>query len=315
MSFIPQRPGAGGFTLIELVVVLVILSLLTHLAVRELGKASHARMRRAAEEQIEEVQGAVWRRVSGGEPEGFLVDMGRLPRAVSETNETGRAVLSLAELWRRPDGVAPFALRAAAATNLVVPASVKEDLADESVKVPCGWRGPYLRMPFGKDRLLDPWGNPVETLDDAGFARLLAESGRAVAPGSEVRRIRHLGADARPDDVVAPEGEAERDCEAELAPGRLANPLAVTANFVNSQGPASVSGDVRCRWYMPCGGAITGGVESASLAGGAFAVFSFDSLPPGVCTLVVDVGGACRALERVTVPPGGRGLNIKVYVP
>ena len=39
----------GGFTLIELVVVLVILSLLTHLAVRELGKASHARMSRAAE--------------------------------------------------------------------------------------------------------------------------------------------------------------------------------------------------------------------------------------------------------------------------
>ena len=99
--------------------------------------------------------------------------------------------------------------------------------------------------------------------------------------------------------------------------GITLNPLtlAVTANFVNSQGPSPVSGDVRCRWYMPCGGAITGGLEKVSLAGASFAAFSFEGLPPGVCTLVVDVGGASRARERVTVPPGGRELNIKVYVP
>ena len=310
-----QRPGTGGFTFIELVVVLVILSLLTHLAVRELGKASHARMRRAAERQLEEVQGAVWRMAPCGEPEGFLVDMGRLPHAVTATNESGRTVLSLAELWKRPEGVAPFELRSAAATNLVVSASVREELVDESITVPCGWRGPYLRMPFGKERLLDAWGNPMETLDDAGFARLLAENGAAVASGGEIWKVRHLGADARPDDVVTPEGEFERDCEAVLSPGRRLNSLAVTANFVNSQGPSPVSGDVRCRWYMPCGGAITGGLEKVSLAGTSFAAFSFEGLPPGVCTLVVDVGGASRARERVTVPPGGRELNIKVYVP
>ena len=315
MSLKLQRPGSGGFTLIELVVVLVLLSLLTHLAVRELGKASHARMRRAAERQLEEIQGAVWCRAPGGEPEGFLVDMGRLPCAVSATNENGRAVLSLAELWKRPGDVPPFALRVAAATNLVVPASVKIDLVDESIAVPCGWRGPYLRMPFGKDRLFDPWGNPVETLDDAGFARLLAEDGAAVASGGEIWKVRHLGADARPDDVVPPEGESERDCEALIAPGRRANVLAVTANFVNSQGPSPVSGDVRCRWYMPCGGAITGGVEKASLTGGSFAAFSFEGLLPGVCTLVVDVGGSVRARERITIPPGGRELSVKVYVP
>lgn len=310
-----QRSCAYGFTLIELVVVLAILSLLAHLAVRELGRASHARMRRAAERQLEEIQGAVWRISPGGEPEGFLADMGRLPRAAAATNESGRVVLSLAELWRRPEGTAPFELRAASATNLVVPASAKDELADDSVMVPCGWRGPYLRMPFGKGRLLDPWGNPVETLDDAGFARLLAEDGAPVAPGREVWKVRHLGADARPDDVVAPSGEHDRDSAALLSPGRRANTLAVTANFVNSQGPSAVSGDVRCRWYMPCGGAITGGVAKTSLAGASFASFSFEGLPPGVCTLVVDVGGTGRARERVTVPPGGRVLDVKVHVP
>lgn len=317
MFKLPARTDTSrGFTLIELVVVLVILSLLTHLAVREMGKVQDGRLARQAERQLEEIRAAVWQTDRGEEPTGFLVDMGRLPRAQATTNETGRTVLTLSELWRRPDDVAPFALRAASTTNLVVPAAVKSELADASVIVPCGWRGPYLRLPTGRDRLIDPWGNPFETPDDAGFVRLFLTNEVAAVAGHPVGAIRHLGADARPDDRQAPATARERDGRIDFLPaGGGTNPLAVNANFVNGNGPVGVSGEVRCRWYLPCGGAITGAVEKTSLAGGSFTTFSFTGVPPGVCTLVVDVGGKACARTRVLLPPGGRSVDLKVWVP
>ena len=310
-----EMARAGGFTLIEMVVVLLILSLLTHLAVRELGRGAEAKMRRQADRQLEELQGAVWRMPPGAAPEGFLADMGRLPRATASTNEYGREVLSLSELWKMPDDARPFALRRAVSSNLVVSASVSDVLADDTVVVPCGWRGPYLHMPFGGDRLLDVWGNPFETLDDAGFARLLAEDGSPVARGAPVAKARHLGADARPDGDVTPGKDADRDGETRLAPSGGGGALAVTANFMNSAGPAAVSGEVRCRWYMPCGGAITGAVESVSLSGGTYASFAFEGMSPGTCVVAVDVGGEPRARRSVVVPPGGTAVDMKVYLP
>ena len=305
-----------GFTLIELVVVLVILSLLTHLAVREMGKVQTTHQQRQAARQLDEIRQAVWATESGAEPTGFLVDLGRLPRAQATTNEMGQTVLTLSELWRRPVDVAPFALRAASVTNLVVPAALKNDLADVEVIVPCGWRGPYLHLPFGRDRLLDPWGNPFETPDDAGFTRLFLTNDVAAVAGRPVGAIRHLGADARPDNQQVPAAAADREGRVELIPsGGAATALAVTANFVNGSGPVGVSGEVRCRWYLPCGSAITGDVAKVSLAGASFTSFSFAGLPPGLCTLAVDVGGRTCARTRVVLPPGGRTIDLKVWVP
>ena len=297
--------------------VLVILSLLTHLAVREMGKIRLAQTQKAAMRQLEEIRSAVWKAApGGGEPTGFLVDMGRLPRAWVATNETGRAVSTLSELWVRPPGVAPFALRAATATNLVAAAKVKAALVDPALLIPCGWRGPYLRLPTGRDRLLDPWGNPFESLDDAGFARLVTTNNTPVAAGGPVERVRHLGADARPDDQLAPAEAADRDGAADLAPqGGVRLPLAVTANFVNASGPAGVTGEVRCRWYMPSGSAITGDVATVTLAGESFATFSFEGLAPGVCTLAIDVGTRKCAETSCVMNPGGRRLDLKVLVP
>lgn len=304
-----------GFTLIELVVVLMVLALVTHLAVRELGKVQRARLGQAANAQLETVRDAVWRTAPGEEPTGFLVDLGRLPRAARATNELGRVVGTLAELWERPADVAPFAFRPAVESNLVAAVAEKAALVDATVVVPCGWRGPYVRLPFGRDRLLDAWGNPLETPDDAGYARLLGVDGQAAEVGTPVARVRHFGADGRPDDAVEPPDAAARDVSVDLVPeGRLANPLVVNASFVSGANPSTVDGTARCRWYMPCGGAITGGVATATLAGVAQTSFAFEGLPPGMCTLAVDVGGARRALERVVVPPGGRIVDVKVAV-
>ncbi len=305
-----------AFTLIELVVVLAIMALLTHLAVREAGNVRRDRLRAAADEQLEAIRDAVWKDGEGGEPTGFLVDMGRLPRAQAATNESGLAVATLSELWRRPAGVPEFALRHASATNLVVPEALKSRLADVSVRVPCGWRGPYLRLPFGRDRLLDPWGNPVETPDDAGYSRLTSPDGRAAEADAPVGRVAHFGADARPDGAVEPPDEAARDAAADFLPaGGTSNPLVVTASFMDGDGPRIPTGAVECRWYMPCGGAITGDVATAEMSSAAFRTFEFEGLPPGVCTVVVCESGANRAVERVVVKPGGRQVNVKVRLP
>ncbi len=311
-----------GFTLIELVVVLAVLALLTHLAVRELGRVQRAHLGKRAGEQLAAVRDAVWRMDGGAdEPTGFLVDTGRLPRAVAETNEQGRTVLTLAELWQRPAGLPAFDLRRADASNLVVSAAVKVDLADGDIRIPCGWRGPYVRLPFGGTRLFDPWGNPMETPDDAGFARLTTTNGVALgAVGQPVGRLRHFGADARPDAAVTPADEAARDAEVVLgADGRLSNSLGLTISFRGADGPKGVidsaAGDSQLRWYMPCGGAITGGVHNLVLRDESVRLLTLDGLPPGVCTLVVTVAKRKRAVTRVVIPPGGRQVDLKVFVP
>ncbi|MFW5692834.1 MAG: hypothetical protein ACOCWL_01325, partial [Thermoguttaceae bacterium] len=69
--------------------------------------------------------------------------------------------------------------------------------ADDEVVVPCGWRGPYLRLPVGADEALDGWGRPFEIDADS-------ETGEIVA-------VRSLGADglagASPEDPYTDELE------------------------------------------------------------------------------------------------------------
>lgn len=302
-----------GFTLVELVVVLAVLAVVTHLAVREMAHLRDGRLGRSADAQLESVRDAVWRVSPGEEPSGFVADMGRLPRGVATTNGAGSVSVSLRELWERPARVRAYAVRPATAENLVGPTN---DLVDAEVRIGCGWRGPYVRLPLGADRLADPWGNRMENRDDAGYDRLLDMDGSAVAAGGSVWRIRHLGADGRLDADAAPAGVAQRDAVVSFLPdGGATNTLSVTASFVNGTGPASVDGTVQFRWYAPCGDAITGAVASVEVSGGALAACSFKSVPPGVSTLVVRVGGRTCAREHVVVPPGGRDVSMKVLVP
>ena len=197
--------------------------------------------------------------------------------------------------------------------NLVAPTN---DLADARILVGCGWRGPYVRLPPGAARLVDPWGNRMENRDDAGYDRLFDAAGQPVSAGGSVWRVRHLGADGRQDADVAPADVARRDADVAFLPaGGTTNLLAVTATLVGADGPKSVSGDVRVRWYAPCGSAITGAVASVSLDGAAVASCVFAGVPPGVATLAVLVGDRLCAREQVVVPPGGRDVSMKVFVP
>ena len=262
-----------AFTLVEMMVVLVVIAAVAHLAVRELGRAMDSRRERAAGRQLEEIRAAVWSIGADGEPRGFLADTGLMPRAADGT---------LSELWRRPDAIAAHSLVAATAANLRVPENEKAALADASVLVPAGWRGPYIDLPFGKTRLRDPWGNPVETPDAAGLSRIWTTNGAAVA-------VSHYGADALARSIrtvsLLPEGECT---------------LAVTAEF-----PGDFAGEIVYKWYGPCGSSVTGGV--AKVAYPAAAVFR--NLTPGVKILKDSVSGAAR---RIVVRPGGNLVHLKL---
>ena len=120
----------GAFTLVELVVVLAVIAVLTHLAVRELAHLRDGRLSDAADRQLEEIRLSVFDDSAEGAARGFLADMGRLPKATDGT---------LSELWQKPAGALEYAVRQATETNLVLGAKT---LANASVYVPTGWRGP-----------------------------------------------------------------------------------------------------------------------------------------------------------------------------
>ena len=148
------RGRRAAFTLLEMAIVLAILALVTHIAVTRLVDDTYKP--RLAQRQIDDIARAIAgsddERDAEGLPSrsGFLADMGRMPH-------------SLEELWRRPDSdAALYAVRQASLANLG-----NGDHSDNDVYVACGWRGPYLRLPSGRDRLLDPWGNEYAYTSDA----------------------------------------------------------------------------------------------------------------------------------------------------
>ena len=64
-----NRRAQRGFTLIELTLVLFVLALSAHLAVRELSRQRAARLRTAADAQLDAMAAAVW---DGASASGFL---------------------------------------------------------------------------------------------------------------------------------------------------------------------------------------------------------------------------------------------------
>lgn len=187
-----------AFTLVELTVVLTVIAILTHLAVRELGSLRDRKLAKAADGQLDTIRTA---------SAAFLSDVGRLPRWTVATNGD-EEVRTLSELWMRPDDLPPSAV-----TNL------------DGVAVRAGWRGPYLRLPFGKTRLFDPWGNPIESRDAAGLVRLWATN-------SIVTNVCHYGPSAqardRRDRSLVPDGGAAQSVVVNVWSDREAGACKVT---------------------------------------------------------------------------------------
>ena len=279
-----------GFTLIELAVVLFILGLVAHMAVREASKLKESKLRLAANRQLAEIARAVYDDGLDG-PSGFLADMGRLPRVAYAAGDADSGPLTLRELYERPEGVRDYAARYATAANLAPGAP--GEIADASLCVPCGWGGPYLRLPVGRQRLTDPWGNYIESPDEAGLARLLDANSNAVATaGQTVALLRHYGSDGMADATKSPATEEQRDATFPLPAS--ASSCGVLLTFP--------SGSVtNVFWYSPSGSAITGGVRRVSSGECQVLV---DGLSPGVRYLKVFRSDALPRVLQVMLKPG-----------
>jgi prepilin-type N-terminal cleavage/methylation domain-containing protein len=248
-----------AFTLLELTVVIAIVSVLTHLAVRELGKVRNTRLERAADRQLEEIRSAAI---------AFLDDVGRLPRLSAVTNGDGSVSWSLCELWRRPADVLPSR-------------AVEKD----GVCLAAGWNGPYLKLPFGKSRLLDPWGNPIELEDSARLQRLWADE------SGEITNVCHYGRTA----------QAAGKRELSLLPdgGKC-------GTLILSVDAGDWAGDVSCRWYAPHGSDVT---NSATLTHPAGRQFVFEDVPCG--RRMVRVSAAGTTVRQITVEGGVNLIELK----
>lgn len=234
--------SSRGFTLIELVMVLTILSVLSVLAIRKVGdgaaEARRAKSDRILEDLAEAIvgdpfaqDGVVRDREGAVINTSFLSDVGRLPHAwprpdADPGDEDAIRTLTLAELFVKPQSADPslptFVLPFnyyPATTNFFAP-GVDPKLADEKVLVPCGWRGPYLRMTSGDSDvyLSDGWKRPFTARRDEFVgasgeceARILPEdfgrwrdssgtvfvAGTVMSNGFEIAFVRHLGDDKR----------------------------------------------------------------------------------------------------------------------
>ncbi|MEM9368543.1 MAG: type II secretion system protein [Planctomycetota bacterium] len=177
---------ARGLTLIELVVVLIILTALTGVAVQSLEPLADQSRYEATQQTLEDAGGAIFEQLSDGGSltyTGFVADIGRLPVSVGTAPERYAS-----ELWdndRDLNGVADLP-----AFNLV-PFDDPDTNEDESMRtnnrilVSAGWRGPYLLLPPGRDSLIDGFGNPIVCYDPTDTA--------IAAAGAQISLLRSLG--------------------------------------------------------------------------------------------------------------------------
>lgn len=164
---IPRRRFRSGLTLLELMVVLVILAIVATVAVQSLQPQVDSQRFDSAARLLEEIKvatlGPSQKFQLDGTPivSGFVADVGRFPRIETSENDT-EEFLSLGELWSNENQLAsqfPFQFRA----------GPEQPVDYSTIRLPCGWRGPYLQLPIGTKQLVDPWGRPPEpVLDETG---------------------------------------------------------------------------------------------------------------------------------------------------
>lgn len=140
---LPGRDLQRGFTLIELVIIIVVLGVLATVAIPRFTNLAESSKEQATKEEMMALKRAIIGNpgvTSGGAyvDRGFEGDVGFVPSQLSD-------------LVRRPDSVAPY---------------------DRLTRL--GWNGPYIDS-SGGDYLTDAWGSPY--VYDPANRRLMSVGG------------------------------------------------------------------------------------------------------------------------------------------
>lgn len=156
-----------GFTLIELVLVLVILSVLATVALETVEPEVDQTRFEASQRTVDSVRDAIFdeQLIADGRTiyTGFVVDMGRPP--VTRVDVVDNSLLTASELWDQ-QALQSYGAIEANSTNITSnDAENKKDadgdvvVEDTDVFVRFGWRGPYLQLPSGASNLFDGFGH------------------------------------------------------------------------------------------------------------------------------------------------------------
>ena len=205
-----------GFSLIELILVLVIMTILATLALQTVENQVDQTRFEGTQTQLSATDSAILDQTDVGNGRrvlsGFVVDMGRLPQAVAEVNSLGEGGLTARELWDRTlagfsplpefDSVVADEDHVSNARDGDDPVDKDEDvvLFDSSITVDMGWRGPYLRLAPGADRLTDAWGHDLvsftSTISSDAYSHLRTfDDNDVIAVGDPIIGVRSLGRD------------------------------------------------------------------------------------------------------------------------
>lgn len=188
-----HRVNRPGFTLLELLVVLVILAIVATIAVQSLQPQVDSQRFESASRLLADIKssslGPTQKYQVDGTPliSGFVADVGRFPMVNPDAfNSDYDASMALSELWN-PDSLLgqtyPFQFRQ----------GPKKPVDYSDIRLPCGWRGPYLQIPIGMDSLVDPWGRELDMLTDGNGE--LYQVQISVPPSSEQTEPQPLTAD------------------------------------------------------------------------------------------------------------------------
>ena len=190
-----HRTPSRGFTLIELVLVLIILAILATAALNTVEVQVDQTRFEGTQQTIQRFESAVYVEKTNATgvttSSGFFVDLGGLPRAFGEEDSTGRDILTARELWANPNNLAIYDFRFATDDVTILPngvANTDNNLdgntdgndddrdgdpvnPDREVRIGTGWRGPYLQLSpgataIGQAGLTDSWGNALVSYVD-----------------------------------------------------------------------------------------------------------------------------------------------------
>lgn len=158
-----QRVGLRGravlrpaLTLLELMVVLIILAIVATVAIQALEPKIQSQRLQSAAKLLDEIKvatiGAAEKYQIDGTPlnSGFVSDVGCFPSVPIESSQAAEG-FSLRDLWDPDSSLAvtyPFQFR----SGPLRPTDYSK------IRLPCGWRGPYLQLPTGIQGVVDPWG-------------------------------------------------------------------------------------------------------------------------------------------------------------